>query len=126
VVAAYALIDLVLFAIIIGGGKPGLYALFAAFFFMSVMFPTIFALAIRGLGDYTKLGSSLIVMSIVGGAIAPPFMGHIADVHSMRLGFVVPLVCFVFVALYGFTWARFSRLDSLTGVEGHTNSTSLE
>jgi FHS family L-fucose permease-like MFS transporter len=126
VVAAYALIDLVLFAIIIGGGKPGLYALFAAFFFMSVMFPTIFALAIRGLGDYTKLGSSLIVMSIVGGAIAPPFMGHIADVHSMRLGFVVPLVCFVFVALYGFTWARFSRLDSLTGVEGHINSTSLE
>jgi FHS family L-fucose permease-like MFS transporter len=119
-------IDLALFAIIIGGGKPGLYALFATFFFMSVMFPTIFALAIRGLGDYTKLGSSLIVMSIVGGAIAPPFMGHIADVHSMRFGFVVPLVCFVFVALYGFTWARFSRLDSLTGGEGHPNSTSLE
>lgn len=126
VVAAYAMIDLVLFAIIIGGGKPGLYALFAAFFFMSVMFPTIFALAIRGLGDHTKLGSSLIVMSIVGGAIAPPFMGHIADVHSMRLGFVVPLVCFVFVALYGFTWARFSKLDSLPGVERQTNSTSLE
>ena len=125
VVAAYAIVDLVLFAIIIGGGKPGLYALFASFFFMSVMFPTIFALAIRGLGDYTKLGSSLIVMSIVGGAIAPPFMGHIADVHSMRLGFVVPLVCFVFVALYGFTWARFSRLDSLTGVEGLPDSTSL-
>ena len=58
---------------------------------MSVMFPTIFALGIRGLGDYTKLGSSLIVMSIVGGAIAPPFMGHIADVHSMRIGMVVPL-----------------------------------
>ena len=48
------------------------------------MFPTIFALGIRGLGDYTKLGSSLIVMSIVGGAIAAPFMGHIADLHSMR------------------------------------------
>jgi FHS family L-fucose permease-like MFS transporter len=52
------------------------------------------------------------VMSIVGGAIAAPFMGHIADLHSMRTGFVVPLVCFVFVALYGLTWARLSREDS--------------
>ena len=69
-----------------GGGIVGLYAMFGTFFFMSVMFPTIFALGIRGLGDYTKLGSSLIVMSIVGGAIAAPFMGHIADVHSMRPG----------------------------------------
>ena len=95
-----------------GGGKAGLYAMFATFFFMSVGFPTIFALGIRGLGDYTKLGSSLIVMSIVGGAIAAPFMGHIADVYSMRTGFVVPLVCFVFIALYGFAWPRLSRLDA--------------
>ena len=71
-------------------------------------FPTIFALGIRGLGEHTKLGSSLIVMSIVGGAIAAPFMGHIADLHSMRTGFVVPLVCFVFVALYGLTWPGFA------------------
>ena len=60
--------------------------MFASFFFMSVGFPTIFALGIRGLGEHTKLASSLIVMSIVGGAIAPPFMGHIADHHSMRTG----------------------------------------
>src|SRR5207253_8136325 len=102
----------------IGGGKPGLYALFGTFFFMSVMFPTIFALAIRGLGDYTKLGSSLIVMSIVGGAIAPPFMGHIVDMHSMRLGFVVTLVCFVFVALYGFTWSKLCKADFSRRVQG--------
>ena len=102
VLAAYAAINVVLAAVAMGGGKTGMYAMFGTFFFMSVMFPTIFALGIRGLGDYTKLGSSLIVMSIVGGAIAPPFMGHIADAHSMRVGFVVPLVCFVFVALYGF------------------------
>jgi FHS family L-fucose permease-like MFS transporter len=101
VLAAYAVINVVLTAVCMGGGKLGLYAMFGTFFFMSVMFPTIFALGIRGLGDYTKLGSSLIVMSIVGGAIAAPFMGHIADVHSMRTGFVVPLVCFVFIALYG-------------------------
>jgi FHS family L-fucose permease-like MFS transporter len=85
--------------------------MFATFFFMSVGFPTIFALGIRGLGDHTKFGSSLIVMSIVGGAIAAPFMGHIADLHSMRIAFVVPLVCFVLVALYGFTWSRFYEFD---------------
>jgi len=53
------------------------------------MYPTIFALGIRGLGDHTKFGSSLIVMSIVVGAIAAPFIGRIADTHSMRTGFVV-------------------------------------
>jgi FHS family L-fucose permease-like MFS transporter len=115
VLTVYAAVNVVLVAVAMGGGKAGLYAMFGTFFFMSVMFPTIFALGIRGLGEYTKLGSSLIVMSIVGGAIAAPFMGHIADMHSMRTGFVVPLICFAFIALYGATWARFSRLDSLSG-----------
>src|SRR5208283_1982373 len=100
--AVYSVINVALVAVTMGGGKVGMYAMFASFFFMSIGFPTIFALGIRGLGEHTKFGSSLIVMSIVGGAIAPPFMGHIADLHSMRIGFVVPLVCFVFVALYGF------------------------
>jgi FHS family L-fucose permease-like MFS transporter len=113
VLAAYAVINVVLCAVMMGGGKLGLFALFGTFFFMSVMFPTIFALGIRGLGDHTKLGSSLIVMSIVGGAIAPPFMGHIADVHSMRLGMVVPLVCFVFIALYGAMWQKLEAKDSV-------------
>jgi len=111
VLAVYAMINVLLSAVVIGGGKSGLYALFGTFFFMSVMFPTIFALGIRGLGDHTKFGSSLIVMSIVGGAIAPPFMGHIADISSMRLGFVVPLVCFVFVALYGAAWQKLESRD---------------
>ena len=115
VLAIYSAINVVLVAITMGGGKLGMYAMFATFFFMSVGFPTIFALGIRGLGEHTKLGSSLIVMSIVGGAIAPPFMGHIADRHSMRIGFVVPLVCFVFVALYGLLWASLSKLDSSPG-----------
>jgi MFS transporter, FHS family, L-fucose permease len=51
-------------------------------------------------------------MSIVGGAIAAPFMGHIADLHSMRTGFIVPLVCFVFVVLYGLMWSRLFPLDA--------------
>ncbi|HWF92890.1 MAG TPA: sugar MFS transporter [Terriglobales bacterium] len=112
VLAAYSLVNVALVAVTMGGGKIGLYAMFATFFFMSVGFPTIFALAIRGLGEHTKLGSSLIVMSIVGGAIAAPFMGHIADRYSMRAGFVVPLVCFVFIALYGIVWAKICTLDT--------------
>jgi len=108
----------VLVAIAIGGGKTGMYAMFASFFFMSIGFPTIFALGISGLGEHTKFGSSLIVMSIVGGAISPPFMGRIADQHSMRTGFVVPLICFVFVALYGLVWARLRRRDASPTVEG--------
>ena len=112
VLAAYAVINVVLTAVCMGGGKMGLFALFGTFFFMSVMFPTIFALGIRGLGEHTKLGASLIVMSIVGGAIAPPFMGHIADVHSMRVGMVVPLVCFAFIALYGLFWQKLEARDA--------------
>ncbi|MGD1085452.1 MAG: MFS transporter [Verrucomicrobiota bacterium] len=111
VLASYAGVNMILAAVAMMGGKLGLYAVFGTFFFMSVMFPTIFALGIRGLGDYTKLGSSLIVMSIVGGAIAPPFMGHIADLHKMRTGFVVPLVCFALIALYGLFWQRLEDKD---------------
>jgi FHS family L-fucose permease-like MFS transporter len=112
VLAAYAGINVLLTAVCMGGGMLGMYAMFGTFFFMSVMFPTIFALGIRGLGDYTKLGASLIVMSIVGGAIAAPFMGHIADTHSMKVGFVVPLVCFVFIAIYGAVWQKLEAKDA--------------
>src|SRR5690606_19534220 len=77
VLASYAVVNVALTALCICGGRLGLYAMFATFFFMSVMFPTIFALGIRGLGEHTKFGASLIVMSIVGGAIGAPFMGHI-------------------------------------------------
>jgi len=111
VLTTFALLNVAMTAVAMSGGKLGLYALFGTFFFMSVMFPTIFALGIRGLGDHTKLGSSLIVMSIVGGAIAPPFMGKIADTHSMRVGFVVPLVCFVLIALYGAFWQKLENKD---------------
>jgi FHS family L-fucose permease-like MFS transporter len=112
VLGIYAVINVALSAVCMGGGKLGMFAMFGTFFFMSVMYPTIFALGIRGLGDYTKLGASLIVMSIVGGAIAAPFMGQIADEHSMRMGFIVPLVCFVFIAIYGFIWMKLEAGDA--------------
>jgi FHS family L-fucose permease-like MFS transporter len=89
-----------------GGGKAGVAAVMASFFFMSIMFPTIFALSIHGLGEHTKLGSSALVMSIVGGAIMTPVMGFVADVAGMRTGFVIPLVCFVAVATYGARWQK--------------------
>ena len=111
VLAAYAAINVLLTAVCMGGGMLGMYAMFGTFFFMSVMFPTIFALGIRGLGEHTKLASSLIVMSIVGGAIAPPLMGYIADVSSMRVGFALPLICFVFIAVYGAIWQKLENKD---------------
>ena len=113
--AIYATINVVLCVIVMGGSALGLYALLGTFFFMSIMFPTIFALGIRGLGEHTKFGSSLIVMSIVGGAIAPPFMGHIADVASMRVGFFVPLICFALIAAYGVLWPRLEAKDAGDG-----------
>jgi FHS family L-fucose permease-like MFS transporter len=112
VLAAFAVVNVLLTTVVMAGGNLGLYALFGTFFFMSVMYPTIFALGIRGLGDHTKLAASLIVMSIVGGAIAAPFMGHIADIHSMRTGFAVPLVCFVFIAIYGTFWQKLEKTDT--------------
>jgi MFS transporter, FHS family, L-fucose permease len=111
VLSAYAAACLVLTGVAMGGGHLGLIALFGTFFFMSIMFPTIFALGIRGLGEHTKLASSLIVMSIVGGAIAPPLMGYIADKTSMRVGFALPLVCFAFIGLYGLIWQKLENKD---------------
>lgn len=108
----YAAINVVLCGFAVLGGSLGLAAVLGSFFFMSIMFPTIFALAIKDLGPLTKLGSSIVVMSIVGGAIVPPAMGHIADVLSMRIGFLVPLVCFVGVAVYGLVWSRLDRANA--------------
>ena len=112
VLTTYALINVAFTAVVIAvGGKLGLGGLLGTFFFMSIMFPTIFALALRGLGTHTKLASSIIVMSIVGGAIVPPFMGYIADKASMRVGFILPLVCFGMIALYGIVWQKLENRD---------------
>ena len=86
---------------------------FLSYFFMSIMFPTIFALGIFGLGARAKKASSYIVMAIVGGAILPKLMGYVADRFDMSRGFIVPMCCFVLVAGYGFSWPRLSKADSL-------------
>jgi FHS family L-fucose permease-like MFS transporter len=84
------------------GGDAGLYALMATSFFMSIQFPTIFTISLRGLGDHTKAGSSFLVMAIVGGAIIPPLMGLVSDASSINLAFFVPAACFAVVAAFGF------------------------
>lgn len=84
-------------------GLTGAWAVVASGFFLSIMYPTIFALGLKGLGRNTKLGGSLLVMAIVGGAIFPPISGLIArQTGSLALGYLVPLVGFVGVAIYGF------------------------
>lgn len=79
------------------GGNIGLYALIATSFFMSIQFPTIFSMSLRGLGEYTKSGSSFLVMAIVGGALVPPLMGLISDSTSINVAMLVPAVCFLVV-----------------------------
>jgi len=84
-------------------GMIGAWAVVASGFFISIMFPTIFALGLKGLGRNTKLGGSLLVMAIVGGAVFPPVAGLIArQTGSLALGYFVPLVGFVGVAIFGF------------------------
>ena len=111
--AFYCLLDAVMMVIVmLPLGWTSVTALFLSFFFMSIMFPTIFALGIRGLGEHTKLGSSLIVMAIVGGAIMPLLMGWLADNFSMRVGFCMPLICFVVIAIYGAVWQKLENRDA--------------
>ena len=100
----YSIITVLLSVLaIIGTGMIVVYTLIAIAFFMSIMFPTIFSMGIDGLGHNTKIGSSLIVMSIVGGALLPPVLGYISDVTgSIQNGYVVPLICFSVILLFAF------------------------
>ena len=88
---------------IFGSGNSVIYSLGALGFFMSIMFPTIFSLGLEELGTDTKIGSSLLVMSIVGGAIFPYIMGTIIDVNNdnIQTGYVVPLICFLVIIYFG-------------------------
>jgi FHS family L-fucose permease-like MFS transporter len=78
-------------------GATAVWMIVAIGFFHSLMFPTIFALSLETLGRHTKLGASLLVMSIVGGAIIPAVMGRISDLSSIQTAFIVPLVCYAYV-----------------------------
>ncbi|HVT86343.1 MAG TPA: sugar MFS transporter [Chitinophagaceae bacterium] len=101
----YSIINIFLcFAVIGGKGWLSVYSLMAVFFFESIMFPTIFALGVKDLGHHTKKGASFIIMSIVGGALVPYIMGMLSEQSTAR-AYVVPLICFIVVAWYG--WKGF-------------------
>jgi FHS family L-fucose permease-like MFS transporter len=111
--AVFGVINSIMMILIIAHlGWFSVAAIFLSCFFMSIMYPTIFALGIRGLGEDTKIGSSLIVMAIVGGAIMPFVMGWLAQTYAMRYGFIMPLICFVYVAFYAAFWPALERLDT--------------
>jgi FHS family L-fucose permease-like MFS transporter len=93
------------------GGQVALFSVIGIAFFMSIMFPTIFSLGIKDLGVDTKYGSSLIIMSIVGGAILPPAMGYISDLISIQIGYIVPLVCFVVVLFFGISGHKVIKIS---------------
>jgi FHS family L-fucose permease-like MFS transporter len=108
---AYCVVNIVLvsFAVLVPGWL-GLWCVFLTSFFMSLMFPTIFALGLKELGPNTKLGGSLLVMAIVGGAVLTPVMGLISvRTHSLALAYSVPLLAYVVIALYSF-WGCQPRL----------------
>ena len=119
VLGTYALINAFLCGVVILKlGWISVCAVFLSFFFMSVMFPTIFALGIFGLGPQSKKkASAFIVMSITGGALMPKIMGHLGDVYNMSVSFWMPLICFVFIALYGFGWRKLSQSEGVVGLK---------
>lgn len=102
-------------------GMPGLYCLVGVSACMSLMFPTIYGIALKGLGDDAKLGAAGLIMAIGGGSVMPPLQARIMDMNAFNLGFmtlsstrasfVLPLICFVVIAIYGFRTSK---------VHGHT------
>jgi FHS family L-fucose permease-like MFS transporter len=100
----YAAINIALMLVIVFiGGKQALWAFVAVEFFMSIMYPTIFSLAIKNTGTHTHAASSYMVMAIIGGAIFPPLLGRLSDMTgSIQLAYIIPLLCFIPVVWYGY------------------------
>jgi FHS family L-fucose permease-like MFS transporter len=114
----YSFINVVLMLLIVANlGWISVISVFLSFFFMSIMFPTIFSLGIFGLGEKSKMASSFIVMAIMGGAVLPKVMGAIGDADGMSAGYVVPAVCFMAIALYGFFWPKLSGSQEVNSIK---------
>lgn len=117
--AIYSFINVVLLLFVVfRSGEISVYALMAVPFFMSIMFPTIFALGVRNLGEESKIASSFIIMSIVGGAIFPLIMGRISDIMggNIQIAYIVPLVCFAVVFFYSLKQKITATSNSLIAV----------
>ena len=100
-------------------GKVGLYCLVAASACMSLMFPTIYGISLKGTGDDAKIGAAWLIMAILGGSLLPPLQAWIIDsadgymLSSVNISFVVPLVCFLFVAWYGWRCVVGDKIKNL-------------
>jgi hypothetical protein len=113
-VGLYGLLNVIICCLVVFKfGWFSVVCVFLSYFFMSIMFPTIFALGIFGLGARAKKASAFIVMAIMGGALLPKLMGHVGDLYDMSRAFLVPMGCFAFVSFYGYFWPKFSKAESL-------------
>ncbi len=118
-VGVFGLANVLLCALVIAKlGWLSVAGVFLSYFFMSLMFPTIFALGIFGLGAQAKKqAAAFIVMSITGGALMPKLMGKLGDVFDMSTSFWMPLGCFVLIMLYGFGWSKLSQSKGVVGMK---------
>lgn len=102
----FALINTLLMVVVtMNHNRFGVISLIMCYLFMSIMFPSIFALGVKGLGKQTKTASSILVLTIVGGAIAPSLMGFIGA-ENMSIGFFIPLFCFLYISFFGFIGSK--------------------
>ncbi len=113
--ASYAVINIILLiSVFFLDDKFAVFVLIAISFFMSIMFPTIFSLSIRGLGSRTKLGSSLVIMAIFGGAIIPPVMGKIFDNSNIHFAYLVPIICFAYISYFAYNNIKVKKVEIVT------------
>lgn len=95
------IVILLLLLTVLSTGHVAMWSILAIGLFNSIMFPTIFSLALHGLGRYTSQGSGILCLGIVGGAILPVIQGFLADNIGIHLAFLMPIICYVFIAYYG-------------------------
>ena len=112
----YAIINIILIICAVNlQGTAAVYTLMGVWFFMSIMFPTIFSLSIKDLGAKTKLGSSLVIMGIVGGALLPPLMGRISDMFNIQIAYLVPCACFVGILWFAIKNLKVKNVEIIVG-----------
>ncbi|HMD39032.1 MAG TPA: L-fucose:H+ symporter permease [Candidatus Acidoferrum sp.] len=114
---AFSLANIILASIgVFHPGWLGMWCVFLTSFFMSLMFPTIFALGLKGLGPNTKIGGSLLVMAIVGGAVLTPIMGLVSEkFHSLALAYSIPLIAYLYIAIYSYWGSQRSPQSAVSG-----------
>jgi FHS family L-fucose permease-like MFS transporter len=93
-------------------GSIAMWSILAVGFFNSIMFPTIFTLAVKGLGSLTSKGSGLVCQAIVGGALIPLIQGFAADTIGIQLSFIVPMLCYIYIGWYALNGSKDDRANS--------------